>query len=66
MARFEPQDEFASVRFAGRELRLRHVIAASGAKYSDGKIIFWNKGNSAFVEVDDKIVVQDCVLERGP
>jgi len=65
MARFvEPQDQFVSVRFAGRDLRLSHVISGSGARYSDGKTTLWNRGRSVFVEVDDKIVVQDCML-RG-
>lgn len=64
MARFEPQDQFVSMRFAGRELRLPHVISGSGARYSDGKTTFWNKGNSALMEVDDKVVVQDCMLQR--
>jgi membrane-bound inhibitor of C-type lysozyme len=65
MARFvEPQDQFVNVRFAGREMRLPHVISGSGARYSDGKTTLWNRGRSVFVEVDDKIVVQDCML-RG-
>jgi membrane-bound inhibitor of C-type lysozyme len=64
MARFEPQDQFVNVRFAGRELRLPHVISGSGARYSDGKTTFWNKGRSVLMEVDDRIVVQDCVLQR--
>ena len=66
MARFEPQDEFVNVRFAGRELRLLHVISGSGARYSDGKTTFWNKGDSALMEVGDKVVVQDCMLQRQP
>ena len=66
MARFEPQDEFVSVQFVGRELRLPHVISGSGARYSDGKTIFWNKGRSVLVEVDDKVVVQDCMLQGEP
>ena len=65
MARFEPQDQFVSVHFAGRDLRLPHVISGSGARYSDGKTTFWNKGNSALMEVDDKVVVQDCMLQGG-
>ena len=33
MAQFElPQDQFVNVRFAGRELRLPHVISGSGAR----------------------------------
>ena len=62
-AQFEPKDEFVSVRFDGRDLRLPHVISGSGARYSDGKTTLWNKGDSVFVEVNDKIVVRDCVLE---
>ena len=30
-----PEDQFVNVRFAGRELRLPHVISGSGARYSD-------------------------------
>jgi membrane-bound inhibitor of C-type lysozyme len=66
MARFEAQDQFVEVRFAGSDLRLPHVISGSGARYSDGKTTFWNKGQSALVEVNDKIVVQDCMLQVEP
>jgi membrane-bound inhibitor of C-type lysozyme len=30
MARFEPEDQFVSLRFTGGELRLPHVISGSG------------------------------------
>jgi membrane-bound inhibitor of C-type lysozyme len=66
MAQFQlPEDKFVNVRFAGRELRLPHVISGSGARYSDGKTTFWNRGKSVLMEVDDKIVVQDCMLQGG-
>ncbi|HSE91326.1 MAG TPA: hypothetical protein VLJ79_34275 [Candidatus Binatia bacterium] len=38
------------------------VMARFGARYSDGKTTFWNRGKSVLMEVDDKIVVQDCML----
>jgi membrane-bound inhibitor of C-type lysozyme len=64
MAQFHlPEDQFVNVRFAGRELRLPHVISGSGARYSDGKTTFWNRGRSVLVEIDDKVVVQDCMLQ---
>jgi membrane-bound inhibitor of C-type lysozyme len=64
MAQFQlPEDQFVNVRFAGRELRLPHVISGSGARYSDGKTTFWNRGKSVLMQVDDKIVVQDCMLQ---
>jgi len=53
-------------KFAGRALRLPHVISGSGARYSDGKTTFRNRGRSALMEVDDKIVVQDCMLQGKP
>ena len=66
MAQFQlPEDQFVNVRFAGRELRLPHVISGSGARYSDGKTTFWNRGKSVLMQVDDKIVVQDCMLQEG-
>jgi membrane-bound inhibitor of C-type lysozyme len=66
MAQFQlPEDQFVNVRFGGRELRLPHVISGSGARYSDGKTTFWNRGRSVLMEVDDKIVVQDCLLQEG-
>ena len=67
MAQFQlPEDQFVNVRFAGRLWQLPHVISGSGARYSDGKTTFWNKGRSVLMEVDDKIVVQDCMLEGEP
>ncbi len=63
IARFEPQDNFVNMRFEDRDLRLPHVISGSGARYSDGKTTLWNKGDSVLVEVNDKIVVRDCMLE---
>jgi membrane-bound inhibitor of C-type lysozyme len=38
------------------------VIAASGARYSDGKVTFWNKGHSAMIQVDDHVILQDCIV----
>ncbi|CNK74317.1 MliC family protein [Yersinia alsatica] len=46
----------------GEQLTLPQVRAASGSKYSDGHYTFWSKGNSAFVERGDKIIINDCVL----
>ncbi|CNH56864.1 MliC family protein [Yersinia pekkanenii] len=46
----------------GEQLALPQVRAASGTKYSDGHYTFWSKGNNAFVERDEKIIINDCVL----
>lgn len=46
----------------GKQLSLPQVRAASGTKYSDGHYTFWSKGNTAFVERDEKVIINDCVL----
>ncbi|MBS0055343.1 MliC family protein [Yersinia sp. Marseille-Q3913] len=46
----------------GEQLSLGQVRAASGTKYSDGRYTFWSKSNSAFIERDDKIIIDDCML----
>lgn len=47
----------------GQPLTLKRAVSASGARYSDGKYVFWSKGDTAFIERDDKIVVNDCELQ---
>ena len=44
--------------------RLPHAISGSGARYSDGALTFWNKGDSAFVMRGDSIVIRDCGVVR--
>lgn len=46
----------------GKQLTLPQVRAASGAKYSDGHYTFWSKGESAFIEREGKVIMNDCVL----
>ncbi len=55
-------DGAAAVTFAdGKTLTLPHIISASGARYSDGKTTFWTKGEGAFVEVDEKMTINNCL-----
>ena len=49
----------------GNQLTLQQQIAASGTRYSDGNYVFWSKGNSAFVERNNKIVIDDCQLQTA-
>jgi membrane-bound inhibitor of C-type lysozyme/uncharacterized membrane protein len=39
----------------GKTVSLPQVPAASGAKYSDGKMVFWSKGDEALLEAADDI-----------
>lgn len=45
----------------GQQLSLPQV--ASGAHYSDGQYSFWSKGERAFIERQDKIIVDDCIIQ---
>jgi len=43
-------------------LTLPHVRSESGAKYSEGAITFWSRGEEAFLERDGQMV--NCVMNR--
>ncbi len=49
----------------GKPLTLTQTVSASGARYSDGTYVFWSKGSGAFVERNDKIVINDCELQNA-
>lgn len=43
--------------------KMKLVISASGAKYSDGKLVWWNKGKTGFLTEatgKEKMLVNDC------
>ncbi|WP_455819277.1 MliC family protein [Pseudomonas cerasi] len=48
----------------GHPLVLKQQPAASGARYGDEHYVFWSKGDSAFIERNDKIIINDCQLEQ--
>jgi|MudIll2142460700_1097286.scaffolds.fasta_scaffold73677_2 membrane-bound inhibitor of C-type lysozyme len=58
---FDSKGDFAVLKMGEGEVRLPSVPSASGAKYSDGRTIFWGKGQEAFVEIDGRIVYRNCV-----
>ena len=47
----------------GRSISLPQAESGSGARYANAgdRVVFWNKGNTAFVEEDGKATYQDCV-----
>lgn len=66
VAKFYP-DEVALTLNDGRDLALPQVISGSGARYAnaDESIVFWNKGNTAFLTegTDDNVTYKDCVAD---
>ena len=60
----DEKGDSALLKMAGQNIKLPHVPSGSGAKYSDGKTTLWMKGKEALVEVDGKIVMQDCQIKK--
>lgn len=50
----------------GRVLTLPQAISASGARYAspDERVVFWNKGDTAFLEEGGKPTFTGCLVER--
>ncbi|MGM0438918.1 MAG: META domain-containing protein [Patescibacteria group bacterium] len=46
-----------------REITADLVVSASGAKYESGEVVFWNKGNEAFLEEDGETTFDNCTTE---
>jgi len=47
----------------GRHMLLLQAISASGARYANTEesFVFWNKGNTAFIEESNKTTFKDCI-----
>ena len=50
----------------GRELSLPQALSASGARYANNSesFVFWNKGNTAFIEENGKMTYTGCTTAR--
>ena len=50
----------------GREISLPQGPSGSGARYAnaDDSFVFWNKGNTAFIEESGKTTYSGCVTRR--
>jgi membrane-bound inhibitor of C-type lysozyme len=46
----------------GRKVTLPQAMSGSGARYAnaDESIVFWNKGNTAFIEEKGKTTYEGC------
>ncbi|MEE3650384.1 MULTISPECIES: MliC family protein [unclassified Brenneria] len=47
----------------GERHTLPQSVSASGARYSDGTYTFWSKGNHAFIQRGERVIVDDCMLK---
>lgn len=60
----DTQPEEVHFLLDGERLQLAQVVAASGTKYSNGRYTFWSKGDRAFIERDEHIIADDCLLQN--
>ena len=60
-ARFRPRIVHITLS-DGRSISLTQTVSASGARYANlnESLIFWNKGNTAFIQEGSKTTYQDC------
>ena len=51
----------------GRKLSLPQALSASGARYAtkDESVVFWNKGDTAFIEEAGKTTYAGCVASKS-
>jgi len=59
---FSEKRDRATMRIGDKSYKLKQIPAASGAKYSDGKVVFWNKGRGAYIEIGGEVVYDGCHL----
>lgn len=57
----------AKVMYEGQQYLMRQTRSADGNRYSDGKVVWWGKGNGGFLQEDTpegngKMLAQDCKL----
>lgn len=64
-----PEDKSVSLALSdGRKLEVPHALSANGARYanSDESFVFWNVGDTAFIQEKGKTTFDDCVLTDTP
>lgn len=66
----EPPIHTGSVKLIlsdGRNFDLQQTISADGGRYANGdeSFIFWSKGDTAFINEDNKTTFSDCILNSS-
>jgi len=62
---YDEESDSAILFVEGEEYKIRRVISASGARYAndDETVVFWEHQGEAMVEIDGKIMYQECKLK---
>ena len=63
-----PEDKTVDIELSdGRKIILPHAMSGSGARYAnaDESFVFWNKGDTAFIEEGGNMTFKDCVENKS-
>lgn len=63
--------DMAKIRFGDNAYFMKQTMSADGNRYSDGKVVWWGKGNGGFLQEDapdgnGKMIVPGCQLDKPP
>jgi len=61
--------QMAKVRYGDTAYLMKQTVSADGNRYSDGKVVWWGKGNGGFLQEDatdgnGKMILKDCKLDK--
>jgi putative lipoprotein len=62
-------NETVKVVYKDKVYLMKQTRSADGGRYSDGKVVWWSKGNGGFLQVDEPdgtgdMIVKGCELEK--
>jgi putative lipoprotein len=62
-------DQTVKVRFKDSNYLMKQTPSADGGRYSDGKVVWWSKGNGGFLQEDNEdgngsMLATDCKLNQ--
>jgi len=61
------RSDMVKVRYEDKQYLMKQTMSGSGTRYSDGKVVWWSKGNTGFLQEDNpdwngEMIVKDCKL----
>jgi putative lipoprotein len=62
-------DSLAKVFFQGHQYLMKQTVSADGNRYSDGKVLWWGKGEGGFLQQDTPdgdgtMLAKDCKVDK--
>jgi membrane-bound inhibitor of C-type lysozyme len=52
------------IDYRNKNIELPQSLSASGARYEKDNLVFWNKGDMAFVQENGITTIDNCVVEK--